>query len=63
MKKTEEEKLLEVLEKAEWCSHTDKAKKTIHVFSDITSMKFANYSKELKKLTKKMEYQIQLVIK
>ena len=26
-------------------------------------MKFANYSKELKKLTKKMGYQIQLVIK
>jgi len=63
MKKTEEEKLLEVLEKAKWCSHTNKTKKTIHVFSDNTSMKFANYSKELKKLTKKMGYQIQLVIK
>lgn len=63
MKKTEEDKLLEVLEKAKWCSHTEKTKKTIHVFSDVASMKFCNYSKEAKNLTKKYNYSIQLAIK
>ena len=63
MKKTEEEKLLKVLDKAKWCSRTDNIGKTIYIYSDTVSLKFGNYSKEVKNLTKKYNYSIQLEIK
>ena len=63
MKLNEEDKLIATLEKAKWCHKVDKANKAVHVYSDNTSMKFANYSKELKKLTQKMGYVSQLNIK
>jgi len=63
MKPTEEQKLVAVLKKAKWCSYVKTKEKTIGVFSDNTSMKFANYSKEVKKLTKTFKYKVQMVIK
>lgn len=60
MKTTEEEKLIKKLNDQKWCWKVDKANKDVYVCTDNTSMKFANYSPELKKLTKKMGYKIKL---
>ncbi len=60
MKTTEEEKLIKKLNDQKWCWKVDKANKDVYVYTDNTSMKFANYSPELKKLTKKMGYKIKL---
>ena len=62
MKLTEEQKQVEILRKAKWCSHVNTKLKVIGIFSDNTSMKFGNYSKEVKNLTKKLNYSVQLVI-
>ena len=61
MKLTEEEKLIKKLKDQKWCHKVEG--KTIYVYSDNTSMKFANYSPELKKLTKKMGYKTKLEVK
>jgi hypothetical protein len=60
MKTTEEEKLIKKLNDQKWCWKVDKVNKDVYVCTDRTSMKFANYSPELKKLTKKMGYKIKL---
>ena len=63
MAKTETEKLINRIEIEHWCDYVNPAERVIGIYNDTKSLRFANYSPALKKITKKFGFKVQYVIK